>query len=86
MQKDHLAGGDGGGVQWQPIETAPCDGSVILAYWLTEVDGELITGDGCYALTKWRGFEWISTDDENISFANPTHWMPLPAKPQEGAA
>lgn len=87
MQKDHLVGVDGGGVpQWQPIETAPKDGSVVLGYWVASLDGIDVTGDKCYALTLWMGGEWVSADDCDISFADPTHWMPLPTPPQGGAA
>lgn len=59
--------------EWQPIETAPKDGSQFLA--------SDITG---YHFNCWwenEGYEarWM---DEIDSEPNPTHWMPLPPPPQ----
>lgn len=64
--------------QWQPIETAPKDGSEFLcwskgwryphmAYWESE----------------YMSFENPFTYD---FMDQPTHWMPLPAPPTEGDA
>lgn len=59
--------------EWQPIETAPKDGTQILipggiAYWRADVDG-------WYTITavEWPGLpvQW-----------NVTHWMPLPEPPR----
>ena len=62
---------------WQPIETAPRDGSRILAY-------QSSTGD-CISecwweedLTDfWAG--WVNDFDSEPS---PTHWRPLPSPPE----
>lgn len=67
---------------WQPIETAPKDGSSILAFWACSLNCVPVTGDNCYAMTLWSGGDWISTDLSDISFSEPTHWMPLPAAPE----
>lgn len=55
---------------WQPIETAPKDGTDFLA-----TDGKTVV----YCI--WSGticaFDWKDA-------SQPTHWMPLPAPPTEG--
>ena len=66
--------------QWQPIETAPKDGSDILLYW--PLDGLHPN----FARTKigyWhhRG-EWVWQDRAFRTYSEePTHWMPLPTAP-----
>jgi hypothetical protein len=69
---------------WQPIETAPKDGTTFFAYW----PDHLGNGSDC-VVTTWFGpwatgiselvfqtaFEW---GDES---SNPTHWMPHAAPP-----
>ena len=75
--------------EWQPIETAPTDGSNVLcghfvfspadngnvAMWIAETY--------CSVEGKWQlsGFD----DSINLSrrgrYKPPTHWMPLPAPP-----
>ena len=69
---------------WQPIETAPKDGTTFFAYW----PDHLGNGSEC-VVTTWFGpwatgsselvfqtaFEWA--DESN----NPTHWMPHLAPP-----
>ena len=75
---------------WQPIETAPRDGTEILmtngvdvssGQWLSEYGGTYDqegapNGDGCDAgWTDWSG--GMQPD--------PTHWMPLPPPPIEPA-
>lgn len=62
---------------WQPIESAPRDGTNILAW-----DGlciESVSYDECLQLwvTSWAG------DEEYGQGFPPTHWMPLPAPPAE---
>ncbi|MEI3803141.1 DUF551 domain-containing protein [Agrobacterium sp. CCNWLW32] len=61
---------------WQPIETAPKDGSDVLLSspnW----HGDVVVG--CWSFEGWR-------DREDSDKLEPTHWMPLPAAPakQEG--
>jgi hypothetical protein len=66
--------------EWQPIETAPKDGTAILGYW-----GHNPTNDpSAYAVTKWYGGFWVSVDDDDDEYAAPTHWMPLPPRPTHG--
>ena len=64
-------------LQWQPIETAPKDGTEIL------VCGPLRDGSGVYRdVTRWpNGWsgKWPVAYMHNSD--EPTHWMPLPEPP-----
>lgn len=67
---------------WQPIETAPKDGTWFLGYWpQCAFEDRIIT-------TQWHdfGFDdrpyWLDAPD-NRDWTEPTHWMPLPTPPQE---
>lgn len=81
--------------QWQPIETAPRDGSPILIFDPTQApssstesqSGKVVTyDDPRYAIGYWRVWktsgEWM-WGNRNSSYVSPTHWMPLPAPPPE---
>jgi hypothetical protein len=67
---------------WQPIETAPKDGTWFLA-----------TADGFVDFCAWHktphvplyGFHFHSCDPEDAEECHPTHWMPLPAPPATDA-
>ena len=71
---------------WLPIETAPKDGTDILAALLFRdgCDGGILTirwhdGWGQWVMSGCIvGIQNNAKDDEN---ADPTHWMPLPAPP-----
>ena len=54
---------------WQPIETAPRDGTNVLAFWSDWGDCGVVRFD--------RGEWWAMMHD----VVTPTHWMPLPAPP-----
>jgi hypothetical protein len=62
---------------WRPIETAPRDGTAVLAF-----DSQFIdygSGRICVAWfegASWQGFPWKAQG------AHPTHWLPLPALPK----
>ncbi len=60
--------------EWQPIETAPKDGTQILVF-----------GHGRFAVAEFRSGEWRDMGDIGwggfYSEVLPTHWMPLPAPP-----
>ena len=57
---------------WQPIETAPKNGTRILTF-----PGPIAYWNGLYR-------RWINpADPDAFSFTGPTHWMPLPAPPLE---
>ena len=63
--------------RWQPIETAPMDGSQFLI-----TDGE------CVCPAEWTGDDWHIFDTTcHMVFQtteNITHWMPLPEPPMQG--
>ena len=55
---------------WQPIETAPRDGTKILAIW---------PGKGRHRIVWFDRARW--TDDGDHSLIDFTHWQPLPSPP-----
>jgi hypothetical protein len=63
-------------MEWQPIETAPKDGTPILIY-------ETTLGPVTY-VCFWNSFHeyWVEAEGEQYSSFNPTHWMPLPEPPK----
>jgi len=69
-------------VSWQPIETAPKDGTWILV-WKHDYDcpmsaqwGLLDINPNKYTGMKgWSGYGYI--------FSDVTHWMPMPEPPKE---
>jgi len=60
---------------WQPIETAPKDGTLILLCRVGVVTGELFVVSGCwnsggaYLMPHWQS---------SAQMHNATHWMPIP--------
>ena len=62
--------------QWQPIATAPRDGTV--------VDLSVVFAHGGrHRMTacQWSAGEWIRKHDDRVFYpvgGEPTHWMPLP--------
>ena len=64
-------------MQWQPIETAPKDGTWIMICRPTTYASKL----GC-ALVYWDDHFacWHDGDYHSDHYA-PTHWMPLPEPP-----
>jgi hypothetical protein len=65
---------------WQPIETAPKDGSVILAIgdgWESEQQIVFVKGYH-HDLNEECGW-WEFVDGSLPPVANPAEWMPLPA-------
>lgn len=76
-------------MEWQPIETAPKDGTWILVYGKgTEDEDEprqiavaQYTNYLNSSITAWHWqFAWC--DGGHLGyFSEPTHWMPLPSKP-----
>jgi hypothetical protein len=60
---------------WQPIETAPKDGTRFLAFYVAD--------EGIYDILWDEGLGWVSQDYsiENFMQSDFTHWMPLPPPP-----
>lgn len=60
-----------GAAQWQPIETAPKDGPILLR----SKKGRVADGMWIAATDTRGGWAWALIHQE------PTHWMPLPPEP-----
>jgi hypothetical protein len=83
---------------WQPIETAPRDGSAFLAYGRhtgspPDAQRGVVTGDHWWAIIlwdKWRPAreppgmtaQWVFAKDGKPTWSPPTHWMELPPPPE----
>lgn len=72
-------------VTWQPIETAPKDGSWVLVFEPSDYAPQV-------HVVRWGTPEWSGGDETWVTMAlgpNPdtydaddaTHWMPLPSSP-----
>jgi hypothetical protein len=66
---------------WQPIETAPKDGSAFFVWWPHWYHFPLLAYIKDYSLnlcdsTQPAGHWWFDMPN------GPTHWMPLPEPPQ----
>lgn len=74
---------------WQPIESAPKDGTpIILGY--ADTSGKLAAKSASWRLVhpRWenekRGWAWVCTMDSVLVDPRATHWMPLPTAPTQG--
>lgn len=68
---------------WQPIETAPKDGTVILA--CDEWGGMFVVKwTACGPKGQWDLTEVGSYATDAWPSSDPTHWMPLPPPPVQG--
>lgn len=66
--------------EWQPIKTAPKDGTAILG-WSEEME-EVMS----IVWVDDRGGSWRISSCSSMelgSWGQPTHWMPLPAPPKD---
>lgn len=68
---------------WQPIETAPKDGTRILGYGLigfeTTTMAATVIWDKFYS--EWHGHPSEATE-YSVEACKLTHWMPLPEPPK----
>ena len=66
---------------WQPIETAPTDGTNVLLWWPFWCKNRPTIG--------WFGYkgiqQWIAPEALDGDGDGPTHWMPLPSPPNTSA-
>ena len=70
------------GMEWQPIDTAPRDGTRILLAWAgSEVTEGYWMGDS--SRNYWGVVGWFSIDEDVLTSrpSRPSHWMPLPQPP-----
>jgi len=81
---------------WQPIESAPRDGSAILAYGRhtgspPDAQRGVVAGDHWWAIILWDVWRsslketkrWVFAKDGEATWSAPTNWMELPAPPPE---
>jgi hypothetical protein len=85
-----------GSARWQPIGTAPKDGTEILlaapgrvtyGHWLKPSDvPRIVYQEGFAPEQEWEDFEphWMSWDGGFTEENPPSHWMPLPPPPATG--
>ena len=66
--------------EWQPIETAPKDGTEVILC----ANGSVVTAWYCGETCLWPHDEAYSEEGEACNVGMPTHWMPLPPKPITG--
>ena len=74
-------------MSWQPIETAPKDGTLVLLY-----DGSPWPSLGSWRRDYYRedlGEMWLDDSNDEYSLGcaslrlNPSHWMPIPPPPEQ---
>ncbi|MFN7883105.1 MAG: DUF551 domain-containing protein [bacterium] len=76
-------------MNWQPIDTAPKDGSEVIlwhadymAFGYHSPKGWMVTNNGDY-LDGGHGNDYLCNTKKYASYQPPTHWMPLPEPPKE---
>jgi len=78
-------------MKWQPIETAPKDGTEIILgiklRWnklsLDKHECRIGTGFYCAGAYWYKNDAKIWRNRVGQNTLNPTHWMPLPQKPKD---
>lgn len=95
LHMERIANGQFDAVQWQPIETAPKDGTNILVSAFHDNGlGEIYEEGGKPDVVHWSPTTKRADDGAEINWVargtrlrssgafSPTHWMPLPEPPQ----
>ena len=68
-------------MSWHPIETAPRDGKDFLCIWSVDPENPHWA---TYGIGYWLGKSKSPTARDSVGdYFDPTHWMPLPAPPNE---
>lgn len=69
--------------EWQPIETAPRDGTSVLLYGPYQwEDYDSRTVEAGAVVGYFDGYRWrLDNANPYADYCNATHWMPLPAPP-----
>ena len=75
---DQFEAGRAAGPEWQPIETAPRDGTYILAspYWIGNPRADVVNWHKAQ-----RSEGWLNIREGYIP-GKPTHWLPIPEPPE----
>ena len=67
---------------WQPISTAPKDGTFVKIKWYNPASGMV-----CAGIARWTDRYWPLAnkmvedwwlEEDRLPFGQPTHWMPKP--------
>jgi len=66
--------------KWQPIETAPKDGTHFFATGWEKAPSELFLGHWWVGVARKSG-NTLELENRNINKSAITHWMPLPKPP-----
>jgi hypothetical protein len=66
--------------EWQPIETAPKDGTGFI-YFQGLLHEQKWIGSAVWHKGKFLHVQWDRCQDDWLEI-NPTYWMPLPDPPQ----
>ncbi len=72
-------------MNWQPITTAPKDGTAVLAFWRNKHGGPDGWGVVQYSegVDPWDGSPgWHEQGNRENAYGEPDYWMPLPSPPQ----
>ena len=77
-------------MEWQPIETAPRDGSEIIAFGIRGGDYGYTSDEKAWTGVSWSNSLklWIETKaaPRYSNGFKPTHWIPLPLPPKDAHA
>jgi hypothetical protein len=68
--------------EWQPIETAPKDGTVVRLYIPGHPELEGMTGRWDMFYKDWAAHPMPMTLGKEKSVPDPIYWMPLPEPPK----